>query len=134
MSGPIRADHVGSLLRPANLLRAREAFAHGTITRDQLTAEEDAAIVQALAGQQRVGLEIFTDGEFRRASWLTDMASSVDGFVPQSREVEWHGLSGDRQPEASTSNVVGGRLALRHRLTGTQTAFLKSHAPGPVKM
>ena len=134
MSGPIRADHVGSLLRPPGLLRARDQFTHGAITRDQLRAEEDAAIVQVLDGQQRVGLEIFTDGEFRRASWITDMASAVSGFLPQSRTIEWHSIGGDLQTEASTSSVVGGRLAPRERLTSAQTAFLKEHAPGRVKM
>src|SRR5262245_54449635 len=134
MSGPIRADHVGSLLRPPGLLRAREQFAHGAITRDQLREEEDAAILRALEGQQRAGLGIFTDGEFRRGSWITDMASAVGGFVPQSRTMEWHSIGGDLQTEASTSNVVGGKLAVRERLTGAQTAFLKEHAPGPIKM
>src|SRR4051794_22321901 len=134
MSGPIRADHVGSLLRPANLLRAREDVAHGTISRDALREVEDQAILGAIEGQQRAGVQVYTDGEFRRGSWITDMASSVDGFVPQSRQVEWHALTGDRQPEASTSNVVGGRLSARGRLTGQQTAFLKAHAPGPIKM
>ena len=58
----------------------------------------------------RFGLEIFTDGEFRRASWITDMADAVEGFVPQSRTIEWRGHDGSNQSEASTSNVVGGRL------------------------
>src|SRR5256885_821257 len=102
MSGPIRADQVGSLLRPASLLKAREQFHHGSISADQLRAVEDAAVVGAIEGQKRVGLEIFTDGEFRRASWITDKASHVEGFVPQSRTMEWHALTGDRQTEAST--------------------------------
>lgn len=134
MSGPIRADHVGSLLRPPGLLRARENFAHGAISADQLRAEEDTAIERALEGQQRVGLEIFTDGEFRRQSWLTDMATAVAGFMPQSRVLEWHSMGGDLQTEASTSNVVGSRLTVRGRLTETQATFLKAHAPGPTKM
>jgi 5-methyltetrahydropteroyltriglutamate--homocysteine methyltransferase len=134
MSGPIRADHVGSLLRPASLLRAREQFRSGAISRDDLQREEDAAILKALEGQQRVGLEIFTDGEFRRASWITDMAGAVDGFVPQSRTMEWHSIGGDLQTEASTSNVVGGRLSPRRRLTADQSSFLVDRAPGAVKM
>jgi 5-methyltetrahydropteroyltriglutamate--homocysteine methyltransferase len=62
------------------------------------------------------------------------MADAVEGFVPQSRTVEWRGRDGSNQPEASTSNVVGARLKPRRRLTGDETAFLKQHAPGPVKM
>src|SRR4051794_27111192 len=106
MSAPIRADHVGSLLRPANLLRARDQFAHGAISRDDLRQVENEAVLTALERQQRVGLPIFTDGEFRRASWITDMAGAVDGFMPQSRTIEWHSIGGDLQTEASTSNVV----------------------------
>ena len=108
--------------------------AGGQITGEQLREAEDAAILDALDRQRQIGLEIFTDGEFRRASWITDMADAVEGFVPQSRTVEWRGRDGSNQAEASTSNVVGGRLKPRRRLTGDETSFLKKHAPGPIKM
>jgi methionine synthase II (cobalamin-independent) len=132
MPWPFRADQVGSLLRPASLLSARQRFAAGSLSREALAAEEDSAILPALEGQRRAGLEIFTDGEFRRHSWITDMAESVGGFVPQSRTVEWQGPGGGAEP--STSSVVGAKLEPRRRLTGKQAAFLKQHAPGPIKM
>src|ERR1051326_6651728 len=132
MPRSFRADHVGSLLRPASLLRARQQFADGSLSREGLRAQEDSAILAALEGQRRAGLEIFTDGEFRRRSWITDMADSVGGFVPQSRTIEWHGPGGGAEP--STSSVVGARLEPRRRLTGDQMAFLKKHSPGPIKM
>jgi 5-methyltetrahydropteroyltriglutamate--homocysteine methyltransferase len=132
MARPFRADHVGSLLRPPELLNARDQFARGALARDALKAAEDAAILKALDRQRQVGLEIFTDGEFRRGSWITDMAEAVDGFVPQSRVMQWRGPGGGAEP--STSNVVGGKLEPRRRLTGNQTSFLKEHAPGPIKM
>jgi 5-methyltetrahydropteroyltriglutamate--homocysteine methyltransferase len=132
MVRPYRADHVGSLLRPPELLAAREQFARGTLSQAALREKEDAAISAALEGQKRVGLHVFTDGEFRRGSWITDMAEAVEGFVPQSRTIEWRGPGGGAEP--STSSVVGGRLKARHRLTGEQTAFLKAHAAGPIKM
>jgi 5-methyltetrahydropteroyltriglutamate--homocysteine methyltransferase len=134
MPQPIRADHVGSLLRPPDLLRARDAFARGALSRADLSAQEDAAVLEALDRQRQVGLQIFTDGEFRRGSWITDMAEAVDGFVPQSRMVEWHTPAGEVAAEASTSSVVGGRLQPRRRLTGAETPFLKQHAAGPIKM
>src|SRR5260370_510282 len=62
------------------------------------------------------------------------MAEAGDGFVPQSRTVEWHPPAGEIAPEASTSSVVGGQLQPRRRLTGDETAFLKQHATGPFKM
>src|ERR687883_3031 len=132
MPRPFRADHVGSLLRPPELLRAREQFSRGGLSADALREQEDAAILKALERQRDVGLEIFTDGEFRRGSWITDMADSVDGFVRQSRTMDWRGPGGG--PEASTSSIVGGKLEPRRRLTGEQIAFLKQHAPGPIKM
>jgi 5-methyltetrahydropteroyltriglutamate--homocysteine methyltransferase len=134
MPQPIRADHVGSLLRPPDLLRARDAFARGALSRADLSAQEDAAVLEALDRQRQVGLQIFTDGEFRRGSWITDMAEAVDGFVAQSGMVEWHTPAGEVAAEASTSSVVGGRLQPRHRLTGAETVFLKQHAAGPIKM
>jgi 5-methyltetrahydropteroyltriglutamate--homocysteine methyltransferase len=132
MSRPFRADQVGSLLRPPELLAAREQFARGTLSREALREREDAAILEALDRQARAGLEIFTDGEFRRGSWITDMAEAVDGFVAQSRMMQWRGPGGGAEP--STSNVVGARLQPRRRLTGEQAAFLVKHAPGAVKM
>jgi len=132
MARPYRADQVGSLLRPAELLDAREQFARGSLSQAALRDREDAAILAVLERQAQVGLEIFTDGEFRRGSWLTDMADAVEGFVPQSRTMQWRGPGGGEEP--STSNVVGGRLKPRRRLTGEQTEFLRDHAPGPIKM
>src|SRR6516164_4801924 len=65
---PFRADHVGSLLRPASVLAARDDFAAGRIAADQLRAVEDKAIADVVAMQQNVGLQTATDGEARRNS------------------------------------------------------------------
>jgi methionine synthase II (cobalamin-independent) len=132
MTETIRADHVGSLLRPEALLRARESHAAGTLPADALPAEEDAAILRALEQQRDIGLPVFTDGEFRRGSWITGLAAAVEGFVPRSRVIDWQGPGGG--PEASTSQVVGGRLRQRRRLTGDEASFLRAHAPGPAKV
>jgi 5-methyltetrahydropteroyltriglutamate--homocysteine methyltransferase len=66
---PFRAEHIGSLLRPKSLLDQRNRFARGEISHAALAAAEDAAIKQALALQERVGLKLATDGEFRRRSY-----------------------------------------------------------------
>ena len=66
---PFRAEHIGSLLRPKSLLDQRGRFARGEISRAVLAAAEDAAIKEALALQERVGLKFATDGEFRRRSY-----------------------------------------------------------------
>lgn len=65
---PFRADHVGSLLRPASIKKAREDLAAGTIDRAALQAIEDTEIRRVIKQQENVRLEAVTDGEFRR-SW-----------------------------------------------------------------
>ena len=77
---PFRADHVGSLLRPPALHRARADFAAGTITADQLRQAEDDAIRDAVRMQEETGLQSATDGEFRRAEWHTDFITQLGGI------------------------------------------------------
>jgi len=77
---PYRADHVGSLLRPPELLRAREAHAAGRLDADGLRAVEDEAIREVVRMQEEVGLQSATDGEFRRASWHMDFIYRLGGI------------------------------------------------------
>ena len=100
-----RAEHVGSLLRPPELLQARAAHAEGRIKLDQLRVAEDRAILQVLEKQRELGLDVVTDGEMRRGSWLTDMADAVEGFVPERVALEWKGPGGG--VEGSTAHAVG---------------------------
>jgi 5-methyltetrahydropteroyltriglutamate--homocysteine methyltransferase len=76
---PFRADHVGSFLRPAYLLQAREQKAKGEITSDQLRVVEDKAIAEIVAFQQDVGLQSITDGEFRRTYFHIDFLDQLGG-------------------------------------------------------
>ncbi len=106
---PFRADHVGSLLRPPALLRARAGRAAGTITADQLTQAEDDAIRDAVAMQEAVGLRSATDGEFRRAEWHTDFIARLGGL---SYAAEWtpvpiFGSDTDTVYEAHAVEVTG---------------------------
>ena len=79
MRPPFRADHVGSLLRPPPLLRARDDFAAGRIDAGQLRVIEDAAIREAVRRQHDVGLQSATDGELRRESWHMDFIYQLGG-------------------------------------------------------
>ena len=76
---PFRADHVGSLLRPAELKAAREKFAKGDIDAAALRAVEDRAIANVIGKQEAVGLQSITDGEFRRSWWHLDFLWGLDG-------------------------------------------------------
>jgi 5-methyltetrahydropteroyltriglutamate--homocysteine methyltransferase len=74
-----RADHVGSLLRPAEVIAARAALERGEIDAARLRDIEDAAIRDAVAGQERAGLGVVTDGEFRRENWYADFIGRLGG-------------------------------------------------------
>jgi 5-methyltetrahydropteroyltriglutamate--homocysteine methyltransferase len=77
---PFRADHVGSLLRPAALKKAREQRAKGAMTPAQLKEIEDREIERVIAKQEEVGLQSITDGEFRRSWWHLDFLWGLDGI------------------------------------------------------
>jgi 5-methyltetrahydropteroyltriglutamate--homocysteine methyltransferase len=77
---PFRADHVGSLVRPHALLEARKEHAAGRLAADRLRALEDKAVREAVALQERVGLQAITDGEFRRNNWRDRFFERTDGY------------------------------------------------------
>jgi 5-methyltetrahydropteroyltriglutamate--homocysteine methyltransferase len=77
---PFRADHVGSLLRPAALKKAREQRAKGEITPARLKEIEDREIERVIKKQEDVGLQSITDGELRRSWWHLDFLWGLDGI------------------------------------------------------
>jgi 5-methyltetrahydropteroyltriglutamate--homocysteine methyltransferase len=84
---PFRADHVGSLLRPPEVLRAREDAAAGRITPAEQRETEDRAIAAVVKMQEDVGLQSATDGEFRRASWHMDFIYRLGGVHPGDKKL-----------------------------------------------
>jgi 5-methyltetrahydropteroyltriglutamate--homocysteine methyltransferase len=75
-----RADIVGSLLRPPELLEARERYAAGTLSAAGFKRIEDRAVDWAIGLQERAGLPVVTDGEMRRESFQSQLVEAVDGF------------------------------------------------------
>ena len=145
MPAPYRADHVGSLLRPPQLLQAREDFAAHRISEEQLTQVEDEAVLQALNMQREAGIDIYSGGEYRRAGWSSIVRDAVDGLVPSEGSAisgflgQWQGPHGALATQSMTTGVVSGMVAGSkigqvRRLVGTDATFLKQHAPGPWKM
>jgi 5-methyltetrahydropteroyltriglutamate--homocysteine methyltransferase len=132
MTPQYRADQVGSLLRPPDLLEARARFGEGRLPAADLRAIEDRAVEAVLRMQREIGIDILTDGEMRRGSWITDMAEAVDGFIPQSVPLEWKGPGGG--VEASTAHVAGAVLRKTRKLTAHEMPFLKRTARGPFKI
>ncbi len=104
MRPPFRADHVGSLLRPAALKDARARRQRGEITAQALTEIEDREIEALIARQEAIGLKSITDGEFRRASWQTDFLQALDGIETflGDRKIQFQGAA---QPKQWVSRV-----------------------------
>jgi 5-methyltetrahydropteroyltriglutamate--homocysteine methyltransferase len=128
-SPPYRADHVGSLLRPPDLLRARDDFADGRIDAEALRAIEDEAIRDVVRMQQDVGLQTATDGEFRRASWHMDFIYSLDGVskAPGHLTVKFHNPEGDIEFTPAALHI-DGKLGVSETIFGRDFEFLKGIA------
>src|ERR671927_1109830 len=94
---PFRPDHLGSLLRPPQLLKAREDFKDGRIDDAELRGIEDEAIRDVVRKQEEVGLRSATDGEFRRASWHMDFIYQLGGVTraKETMKVQFHNEQGD---------------------------------------
>ncbi|MDQ0223264.1 methionine synthase II (cobalamin-independent) [Streptococcus moroccensis] len=89
-TAPYRVDHVGSFLRPDYLIAAREQYAAGEISQEQLTKVEDQAIRELVVKQQELGIENITDGEFRRAYWHLDFFWGLNGVEHVQAEQGYH--------------------------------------------
>jgi 5-methyltetrahydropteroyltriglutamate--homocysteine methyltransferase len=130
-SPPYRADHVGSLLRPPELLRAREDFADGRIDAEALRAIEDEAIRDVVRMQQDAGLQTATDGEFRRASWHMDFIYALDGVsqAPGNLTVKFHNAEGDIEFTPAALHI-DGKLGVSETIFGRDFEFLQGIADG----
>jgi 5-methyltetrahydropteroyltriglutamate--homocysteine methyltransferase len=127
---PFRADHVGSLLRPPELMRARAQFKAGAIDSAALHEVEDAAILDAIELQRSVGLQSVTDGEFRRTSWHMDFIFSLQGVeqVPGERiHVQFHDEKGEYD-YAPPAMRVGGKVGVGETIFADAFTFLRDHA------
>jgi 5-methyltetrahydropteroyltriglutamate--homocysteine methyltransferase len=124
---PFRADHVGSLLRPAALLDARARKAAGEITADELRAIEDEAIRDVVRMQRDVGLRSATDGEFRRTSWHMDFIYRLGGVHSTDEKIKVHFRNADGELDfESAALAVDGPIRLGETIFGDDFSFLAS--------
>ena len=114
---PFRAEHIGSLLRPPALLTARQAVGEGRLSGEALRAEEDAHIRDAVRLQEEVGLDVITDGEYRRGIYFGHFGEAVSGFTEMDAEMSFRGAGGEALRYRAA--VVTGRL-VRHRGIATE--------------
>jgi 5-methyltetrahydropteroyltriglutamate--homocysteine methyltransferase len=125
---PFRADHVGSLLRPEPLLKAREEFKAGRLDADELKASEDSAILDAIKLQEEIGLQSATDGEFRRTSWHMDFIYQLGGITKTDEQLQ----VAFKNAEGSTSFTsaalkVNDRVSLKETIFADAFTFLKNN-------
>ena len=145
MPSRYRADQVGSFLRPQALKDARAAHQRGELSADQLREVEDGEILRVLDMQQQVGIDILSDGEFRRGGWASDFQDAMAGYVPGAPPVTmtWHSSGAATAVEEApagapaaggASRVIGEKLRQQRRLTAHEVSFLNAHVPGRFKM
>src|SRR5436190_23397123 len=124
---PFRADHVGSLLRPARLLSAREDHAAGRIGADELRAVEDDAIRDVVRMQEEVGLRSATDGEFRRASWHMDFIYQLGGVHRTDEKLMVHFYNESGELDFSSAALrIDDRITLAETIFADAFRFLRS--------
>ena len=123
---PFRADHVGSLLRPPELLQAREDFANEKLSADELRAIEDEAIRGAVQLQEDAGLKSATDGEFRRATWHMDFIYQLGGISksPGNLSVKFHNAEGDIEFTPAAMHI-DGKVTLEKPIFADDFSFLQ---------
>lgn len=102
---PFRADVVGSYLRPTELHQARKAFAEGRINAEQLKTVEDKTITELVEKQKQAGLQVITDGEFRRSWWHLDFMWGLNGVQKQKLAQGYRFADVETRPE--TAQVIG---------------------------
>ena len=132
---PFRADHVGSLLRPKDVLQAREDHKQGRLSAAELRRIEDDAIRKAVKMQEDVGLSSVTDGEYRRGSWHMDFLYRVGGItkVTDNLKIRFHNEKGDIEFTPAALRVTG-KLKLDRCIFGEDFQFLKSATKATAKL
>jgi len=131
MPAKYRADHIGSLLRPAELLQARNTNSDTA----QLRSLEDKHILRVIERQKDLGFKIFTDGELRRGNFMSDFNDAVEGIdegVAVART--WQTGTGPSSRPSMVPGTVVGKIKQTRRLTGHEFALVKQHSPGDVKV
>jgi 5-methyltetrahydropteroyltriglutamate--homocysteine methyltransferase len=131
---PFRADHVGSLLRPAALKEAREKHARGEIGAAALRAVEDREIESLIKKQEAIGLKAITDGEFRRRSWNFDFLERLPGVESYLGERKIKFNSQGPQPPSYLLRVIGKLGSYAPHPMVEHFRFLREHTKATAKV
>jgi len=124
---PFRADHVGSLLRPPGVQRARQDAAEGRISREELRRIEDEAIRDAVRMQEELGFQLATDGEIRRGSWHMDFLYQVGGIGEAEEHMHVRFRNAEGTIEFTPAKIrVNEKVRLEQTIFGDDFLALKS--------
>jgi 5-methyltetrahydropteroyltriglutamate--homocysteine methyltransferase len=132
MAALYRADHVGSFLRPQELLDARQKKSSDPM---RLQLLEDQHILRVLAKQKELGFEIATDGELRRRNFMSDFTDAVEGFdMGDALSRNWKAEETRAAQVSSVTGIVTAKLRQVRPLTGHELPFLKKNCKVAIKM
>ncbi|HUT51698.1 MAG TPA: 5-methyltetrahydropteroyltriglutamate--homocysteine S-methyltransferase [Alphaproteobacteria bacterium] len=129
---PFRAEHVGSLLRPKELTQAFRAFHKGEMPEADFHRVQDQAITDVVALQEDLGLELVTDGEFRRASYWSHWVDAIDGLEVGDAVFRFSDAEGNELP--FTAAVCTGKLRKAKPISTEEFKYLQSVAHATPKI
>src|SRR5215207_2420279 len=117
MAAKYRAEQVGSLLRPREVLDAQAANAQGTLPLEALREIENKAILETLEMQRQAGIDVLSDGEYRRSNWAGDFVDAMEGYVHADPPIRFQWKLGEGEqpaPEETMRDIraVAGQGAL----------------------
>jgi 5-methyltetrahydropteroyltriglutamate--homocysteine methyltransferase len=133
MSQVHHSDVIGSLLRPRYLTDARDAYAAGQLGAPEFKRIEDRAVDEAIAMQEGIGLDVVTDGEFRRFSFLDQVVSEIDGVEPiEGAPIHFQNATEDwvwHNPF-----TVTGKISQKRKITLEEFAYNRARATQRIKI
>jgi 5-methyltetrahydropteroyltriglutamate--homocysteine methyltransferase len=126
-----RAETIGSLLRPPEVKQAMQDAAEGKLTKNDLERIQESAIRQAIELQESCGLDVVTDGEYRRAIFWDPVIATLEGLTVEAASPVGFGGSGSQ--DALRLPTVTGKLRLRDSLLQREMRYLLAHTDRPAK-
>lgn len=130
-----RAEVIGSLLRPPYLKQARLAFAADRLTTLQFKEIEDRAVNEAIALQERCGVDVVTDGEMRRSGFVAPLTDYVEGFEAIGLDRRrWHRPTDNSEVDLAVPITITGKLQRRRSLAAEEFSYARARASRPLKV
>ena len=133
---PFRAEHVGSLIRPPELLDARYPGDRKPPQAEVLRDIEDRHIKSVIRVQEEIGLQSITDGEFRRESWRLGLVSKIEGFVRADAvgDVDYQQNQGGDRRRIGNAPIATARVRWVGPIVADEVAFTLRHTKGTAKV